>query len=271
MNQIIAKLFSYLDNLFALSVRALQRHKYDVVDERTQKLLEDILSEAKKKEDNYTLEVDRELIRGERGEKGDKGDPGRTPVKGVDYFDGNDGTPGEKGEKGDKGESIKGEPGKDGSPDTPKDIKEKLETLKGDERLDATAIKNLPIPQFPKEYIGGGGKSALTIQDEGAKVEEFVKQMNFTGSGVAVTKTGDGVVTVAIGGGITNTAVYDFTTTGGEQDVTLPQTPSSVILVTVYGQPQSPDDYSVAGAIVTISNANVPSGLWGSILYTYNV
>ena len=48
-----------------------------------------------------------------------------------------DGTPGLKG--------------KDGSPDTPGEIKEKLETLKGDDRLDAKAIKNLP-----KTQIGGG-------------------------------------------------------------------------------------------------------------------
>lgn len=53
------------------------------------------------------------------------GKDGHTPIKGVDYFD---------GEKGDKGN--------DGSPDTPKQIKEKLETLKGGDRLSLSAIKD---------------------------------------------------------------------------------------------------------------------------------
>lgn len=52
--------------------------------------------------------------------------------------------------------------GNDGSPDSPSDIKEKLESLKGSDRLDARAIKNLP-----KQQIGGGaGSSGLQyLQD----------------------------------------------------------------------------------------------------------
>lgn len=42
-----------------------------------------------------------------------------------------------------------GPPGKDGSPDTPEEVRDKLETLKDDARLDASAIKNLP--KFIKE------------------------------------------------------------------------------------------------------------------------
>lgn len=59
-------------------------------------------------------------IQGQKGDKGDsiKGNDGYTPIKGLDYFD-----------------------GKDGSPDTPTDIKVKLESLQGDDRLDASAIK----------------------------------------------------------------------------------------------------------------------------------
>ncbi|MCL5459679.1 hypothetical protein M3M33_13675, partial [Loigolactobacillus coryniformis] len=41
---------------------------------------------------------------------------------------------------------------KDGSPDTSEQIREKIESLEGDDRLDAKAIKNLPKPVF-----GGGG------------------------------------------------------------------------------------------------------------------
>lgn len=54
---------------------------------------------------------------------------GKTPVKGVDYFD--------------------------GGPDTPAEIKIKLELLQGNERLDASAIKNLPETKMIN--YGGGG------------------------------------------------------------------------------------------------------------------
>lgn len=47
-----------------------------------------------------------------------------------------------------------GEKGKDGSPDTPAQVKDKLESLEGDDRLDAKAIKNLPKQST---WSGGGG------------------------------------------------------------------------------------------------------------------
>ena len=55
--------------------------------------------------------------------KGDKGDPGTTYT----IF----------------GKSEQGLPGKDGSPDTPVEVRDKLETLEGDERLDKSAIKGI--------------------------------------------------------------------------------------------------------------------------------
>lgn len=50
----------------------------------------------------------------------------------------------ENGKDGKDGQSIPGRDGKDGSPDTPTEVRDKLETLKDDERLDWTAIKGLP-------------------------------------------------------------------------------------------------------------------------------
>lgn len=49
--------------------------------------------------------------------------------------------------------------GKDGSPDTAPQIKDKLESLEGDARLDAKAIKNLPQATHTTQtiYKGGGG------------------------------------------------------------------------------------------------------------------
>lgn len=81
------------------------------------------------------------------------GEDGYTPQKGVDYFDGKDGKDGEKGERGDDGIGLDGINGKDGSPDTPEDIRNKLELLEGEDRLDAKAIKNLP--EVTKGIVGG--------------------------------------------------------------------------------------------------------------------
>lgn len=69
---------------------------------------------------------------------------GITPIKDKDYFD-----------------------GKDGSPDTPKEIKEKLETLKGEARLDASAIKNLPrlIETKSKGGAKGGGGNKIRVEN----------------------------------------------------------------------------------------------------------
>lgn len=55
-------------------------------------------------------------------------------------------------------EGPQGPAGKDGSPDTPVQVRDKLETLKDDDRLDASAIKNLPefIKQKGKELVVGG-------------------------------------------------------------------------------------------------------------------
>lgn len=61
-----------------------------------------------------------------------------------------------------------GENGKDGSPDTPDQVKEKLESLKGDDRLDARAIKNLP-----KTQIGGGQRGDVWINTDKSKINSI--------------------------------------------------------------------------------------------------
>lgn len=76
--------------------------------------------------------------RGEKGEKGDQGEPGKDGKDGKNGRNGVDGLPGEKGEKG-----ATGEKGNDGSPDTPEQIRNKLETLTGEERIDISFIKGI--------------------------------------------------------------------------------------------------------------------------------
>lgn len=107
----------------------------------------------------------------QKGDKGDPGEPGQKPIAGVDYQlpeDGEPGPPGPQGPPGPAGHSpvagldyripqdgndgitpekgvdyFDGDPGMDGSPDTAEQVRQKLESLKGDQRLDSRAIKGL--------------------------------------------------------------------------------------------------------------------------------
>ena len=113
---------------------------------------------------------------GPKGENGKDGIDGRNGIDGRDGMDGRDGIDGIDGKIGPRGlEGLRGlmgigKDGKDGvdgidgSPDTPYDIKTKLESLKGEYRLDAFAIKNLDA--HIKIVTTGGGK--LLTQAVGA-------------------------------------------------------------------------------------------------------
>ena len=91
-----------------------------------------------------------------------------------DGKDGRDGRVGAKGDKGDRGEmgpigrSIfggrgeAGKDGRDGSPDTPDEIRDKLETLEGENRLDRKAIKGLQeLEKKLDERISGVANSRV--------------------------------------------------------------------------------------------------------------
>lgn len=122
-------------------------------------ILEQILEETKKKsEEEIYIEIDPEEIRGPQGLPGKDGKDGQS----ITGPKGNDGADGRDGEQG-----VPGRDGKDGSPDTPDEIKKKLETLKGEKRLDASAIKNLPefveqLPQLSRLVTGGGAAPDLS-------------------------------------------------------------------------------------------------------------
>ena len=97
-----------------------------------------------------------------------KGDLGNLAKEKVATMDGRlkmirDGKDGQKGAKGDRGE--KGEPG---SPDKPEDVRNKLEKLKGDERLDKKAIRGLDdvLSQMQSQtnVISRGGPAVNSVQ-----------------------------------------------------------------------------------------------------------
>lgn len=92
-----------------------------------------------------------------------------------------------------------GEKGKDGSPDTPVQVREKLESLKGDERLDASAIKNLPKQVAP---FGGGDSYTGLAKVDSSDTPGTLEAKIVAGSNITITKT-NGTLSIAgsAGGG----------------------------------------------------------------------
>lgn len=103
-----------------------------------------------------------------------------------DGRDGRDGLPG-----------VPGLDGKDGSPDTPEQVRDKLETLKDEDRLDASAIKNLPqfIKEKTKQLAVGGIRFLENLADVSVPIakkrEDLLIQYDTTNKrwqdGVALT------------------------------------------------------------------------------------
>lgn len=89
-----------------------------------------------------------------------------------------------------------GEKGKDGSPDTPVQVKDKLESLKGDDRLDASAIKNLPRTQ-----IGGGGSFTGLAKVDVGDTPGTLQDKLVAGTNVTITKVND-TLRIASSGGV---------------------------------------------------------------------
>jgi len=123
-------------------------------------------------------------------------------IKGKDGIDGIDGIDGLNGKDGTNG--------KDGSPDNPLDIKSKLESLTGDNRLDAFSIKNLPslVEKVSKDGYPYGlpqPAGAITYQLNGSQV----------GRGNVLNLIGDNITTTANGDSVT----YDLSTSEGIESV----------------------------------------------------
>lgn len=85
---------------------------------------------------------------GPRGPQGPKGDIGPQGLKGETGREGSPGPQGQAGPQGAPGRNGSngemGPKGADGSPDTAVEIREKLSSLKGEDRLDSSAVKNFP-------------------------------------------------------------------------------------------------------------------------------
>lgn len=94
-------------------------------------------------------------------------------------------------------DGVDGENGQDGSPDTAEQVRDKLESLEGENRLDASAIKNLPkiIKEKSAQMIAGGIRFLERLVDVSVDVtskrQDLLLQYNQTNKrwedGVALT------------------------------------------------------------------------------------
>jgi hypothetical protein len=148
-----------------------------------------------------------ESVKGARGDKGDQGEigpqgpqgePGEKGEQGDTGPAGKDGEPGPVGPTGPKGDT--GEPGPvgpvgpQGSPDFADDIRNKLEVLQGDERLDKKAIKGIEEIEAKVERISlrpatvAGGAKGIGLYIGGAKKLLTAQSINLiAGTGITIS------------------------------------------------------------------------------------
>ena len=174
--------------------------------------------------------------------------------------------PGQRGERGEKGEhgfsGRDGFHGRDGSPDTPEEIKSKLESLSGDDRLDASAIKNLPRGRGGKLMVvaGAGGGGAADGNSGGTVTSVSVTTANGV-SGTVATNTTTPAISLTLGA-ITPTTVNGLTidTTTGTLDIanatTLTVNGSATITNGTHSGTNTGDQTNITGNAATVTVAN---------------
>ncbi len=139
------------------------------------------------------------------------------------------------------------EPGKDGSPDTAEDIRNKLELLDGDERLDAKYIKNLPEPKKGDTHIVGSHGPLWSLAD--VDVAGIV-------TGQSIKWDGTRWIPFTPAGG-TTTSVYEESPTdsGDQTNFTLAHIPVANTLRLYRGgaRQQLGTDYTLSTDTITLS------------------
>lgn len=173
------------------------------------------------------------------------GPPGPRGAKG-DSVVGPMGPKGEMGPQGLPGIGIQGPAGPAGSADTSEDIRNKLELLSGEDRLDASAIKNLPESvKTVVESYGGGYSSLSTLPDvniQGISDDQSIKWDRPTGKWIPFTPVSG------------NTKVWSETPTGSGTSFTLAHTPVTGTLRVYRGgaRQKLTTDYTLSGTTLTL-------------------
>lgn len=149
--------------------------------------------------------------------------------------------------------------GKDGSPDMADDIRNKLELLTGDERLDKSAVKGIEqIDSSIKELRArpaAAGRSLLQLYVNGAK-KGAVQYLNITGTGVSyASASGRNDVTITGGGGGGSLSVLTATGTVNDSNLTFTFV-STPTLVNVNGATYTDGHgVSISGSTATLDAA----------------
>ena len=133
--------------------------------------------------------------KGERGPIGPQGMTGKQGPQGERGIMGSRGIQGISGKMGIQGpKGNDGYQGKDGSPDTPDEVRDKLQSLSGDKRLDASSIKNI-ARYAPSRFVSGGSGSRSSSVSLTSEVTGILPVVN-GGTGVT-TSTGTGSVVLS--------------------------------------------------------------------------
>lgn len=136
------------------------------------------------------------------------------------------------------------------------EIRDRLEILKGDERLDVSAIKGISeIQESIKELSANGvgrvgwGAHPLNIQESGTVKAKGARHLNFTGA--AVTHSANGVTTIAVSS--TGNSIHNEQVSGNTNTFTLAHTPTlGTEHIFARGQRIFPTTgYTIVGAIIT--------------------
>lgn len=152
--------------------------------------------------------------------------------------DGKDGTPGKDGQ------SIVGPAGADGKDapiKTPQEVRDELETLEGDERLDKSAVKGIEqieenIKQIELRPVGkGGGGKGIGLYIGGSKKLLTAQMINLVaGTGISITyayTSGRNDITIsATGSGSFSVLAATGTINDANTVFTFPSTPSIVVV-----------------------------------------
>lgn len=155
---------------------------------------------------NFEIEIAADEFRkklnikdGDRGEPGPKGSPGKDGV-------GKPGKPGKDAKPPTKTElrslirplipdPIPGEDGEDGTLITPIEVRDKLESLDGNYRLDAKAIKNLPVFIPGHEHKRDTHKIKVSSDDG---VPDYLTNKLVAGNNITLTTSAGGNETITI-------------------------------------------------------------------------
>lgn len=173
--------------------------------------------------------------------EGPQGEPGRDGIDGKPGKDGKSGKDGVRGPQGEPG--LQGTDGKDGSPDTPIEVRDKLESLVEDERLDISAVqgfeeivKDLRSSNKKITIPGWGAHPLKLLNSTGTVVDKVARVIKFS-TNLTATRGADGVVTVTASGG------SGFTT------LTAAETPNSNIKVFTFAAAAVQPSFIIADGV----------------------